>query len=441
LFLQVGKNFALCQSMQNALSLLANKINRDGGIRISKTETRRLEVISVDDGGQVLNVTSVTKAMLDGRVTGRPVDFVIGPYTTALSEPASNVANASGALFMSAGAAAASVFIDRKLSFGLLSPSTTYLQSGVALLHAKGIRSIALLMEKDDSASLEYCAGANATAMQLGIRVVASVGISVEMNRTQVAGALDQFRSSKPDAVVGCTKYDNCAELLKQAAADPGFYVQAMIFTLCVTEPRFADLPKSQTAYVLGVTPWFDKDTQTDDLLGWSPAYFAEKYQGVFGKLPPYQAVAAFAAGLLLAKAIEAAGSLEPNNVAAQLVGVRTRTVYGNVSFNANRQNVAPFLTIQASPNKTKQQVVVTADTAVIPMPSWRQRQCEVADRCADMGVCKDDGNCTYATCLMGYFTVGQSRRCEACPAGSFSSSGTVEACTPCAAGTRPPPH
>ena len=153
-----------------------------------------------------------------------------------------------------------------------------------------------------------------------------------------------------------------------------------MIFALCVTEPRFAELPKFQTAYVLGATPWSDKDNQTDDV-GWSPAYFAAKYQGVFGKVPPYQAVAAFAAGLLLAKAIEAAGSLEPQRVAAQLVGVRTRTVYGNVSFNANRQNNAPFLTIQMSP--TMQQVVVTAKTAIIPMPSWRQRQCEVANPCA----------------------------------------------------------
>jgi hypothetical protein len=66
---------------------------------------------------------------------------------------------------------------------------------------------------------------------------------------------LDQLRASKPDAVVGCTKYGNCAEFLAQAAADPGFYVQVMLFTLCATDPKFKDLPKLQTAYVLGVTP------------------------------------------------------------------------------------------------------------------------------------------------------------------------------------------
>ena len=38
--------------------------------------------------------------------------------------------------------------------------------------------------------------------------------------------ALASFRLSKPDAVVGCTKFDLCAEFLKQAAIDPDFYVQ-----------------------------------------------------------------------------------------------------------------------------------------------------------------------------------------------------------------------
>jgi ABC-type branched-subunit amino acid transport system substrate-binding protein len=319
----------------------------------------------------------------------------------------------------------------------MLTPSTAYLRSGVELLHAKGVRSVALLVEYDDSTSLQFCDGALATAKELEILVTGSVRVSVKANRAQVADALNELRSSKPDAVVGCTHFEVCAEFLRQASADPTFYVQAMIFTLCVTEPRFKELPKSQTVYVLGVTPWSDKDNQTDDLLGWSPAYFAAKYQAAFGQTPPYQAVAAFAGSLLLIKAIEACGSLEPQRVAVQLARAQTRTVFGSTRFNSNRQNVVPFLTIQAT--LTQQQiVVVTADTAVIPMPSWSQRQCEVTDRCADMGGCKDDGSCVHVACPIGHMTVGegQSRRCEACPPGSFSSSETVEVCTPCAAGT-----
>ena len=423
--------------MQNALSLLTRTINRAGGIRLSQTDTWPLQIVNVDDGGQPDNAKAITTALLDGTVTGRPVDFVLGPYLSTLNEQAASVANARGVLFMSAGASATSVFVNRSLSFGMLSPASTYLRSGVELLHAKGVRSIALLVEYDDLASVQYCAGAQATAEGLGIRIAVSARVTVKLNRTRLAGALDELRASKPDAVVGCTKYDNCAEFLAQAAADPGFYVRAMLFTLCATDPRFKDLPKLQTAYVLGVTPWSsEQDNKTDDLLGWSPASFAAKYSGIFGQIPPYQAVAAFAGGLLLANAIEARGSLEPTLVAAQLARARMRTVFGDVLFNADRQNVVPFITLQAMPSR--QQLVVTARTAIIPMPPWKKRHCEVTDRCVTMGGCLEDGNCTRPPCPMGSRTLNDTLGqpgCESCAPGSFSDSGTVEVCTPCSAG------
>ena len=143
--------------------------------------------------------------------------------------------------------------------------------------------------------------------------------------------ALASFRLSKPDAVVGCTKFELCAEFLKQAAIDPDFYVQvytpkwelggsqvrtrpigngasvetfsqvesfglpaklpcqlafapyvcgcgqAIMFTICVTDSRFRALPRMQTAYVMGVTPWTELDNQPDDIQNWSPKFFDEQ--------------------------------------------------------------------------------------------------------------------------------------------------------------------
>jgi hypothetical protein len=263
-----------------------------------------------------------------------------------------------------------------------------------------------------------------ATAKELGMRIAISADVPVASqqspaNRTQIARALDQFRSSKPDAIVGCTKYDNCAEFLKQAAADPGFYVQAVIFTLCVTDIRFKELPREQTAYVMGVTPWFEGDTQADDLLKWSPADFDIKYRTLFVQTPPYQAAAAFGGGQLLVKAIEDSDSLEPKRVAATLARMRVRTVYGNVSFNLNRQNVVPYLTVQQRFDKSLQAFsvrVVTAQDAVIPMPSRGQRN-------------------GFSTSLDANVTLA-AQRCRKCRPGYYSTSGTVSTCTACSPGT-----
>ena len=55
----------------------------------------------------------------------------------------------------------------------------------------------------------------------------ASVQVSQALNRTEVASALTRFRAASPDAVVGCTYYDVCAEFLKQANATR-FYMPAV---------------------------------------------------------------------------------------------------------------------------------------------------------------------------------------------------------------------
>ncbi len=54
---------------------------------------------------------------------------------------------------------------------------------------------------------------------------------------------------------------------------------------------------------------------------------FFFRYRKSFGSSPVYQAVANFAGGLLLVKAIEEIGSLDPQLVAAHLARMRVRTV------------------------------------------------------------------------------------------------------------------
>ena len=51
------------------------------------------------------------------------------------------------------------------------------------------------------------------------------------------------------------------------------------------------------------------------------------RYRKSFGSSPVYQAVANFAGGLLVVKAIEESSSLDPHLVAAHLARMRVRTV------------------------------------------------------------------------------------------------------------------
>ena len=53
-----------------------------------------------------------------------------------------------------------------------------YLTSGVQLLHARGVRSIGLLLGTPDTAGVQYCDGANTTARRLGMEVTELIRVA-----------------------------------------------------------------------------------------------------------------------------------------------------------------------------------------------------------------------------------------------------------------------
>ena len=282
-----------------------------------------------------------------------------------------------------------------------------YLHAGIELLAQHNtigipdedqIRTVALLSE-DVAFTMGICDGAVQKAQALGLnitrfnitgtipynpsgslpafnRIVVSSGANP--NKTQIAAALRAIQQMKPDAVIGCTYYEVCVEFLKQAGR-ANFYAKAFLFTVCVTDPRFVEdfaTEKSFAGWVLGATPWSEDDDRPDAIMGLSPKSFANMYKEQYRETPPYQAVAAYAGAQLLVQAIEEAGSLNHTLVAARLKATRLRTVYGDTSFDANRQNVLPFVTVQLKVERNQMTKldelkprIVTKTTVTLPIP------------------------------------------------------------------------
>jgi ABC-type branched-subunit amino acid transport system substrate-binding protein len=432
--------------MHNALRMLVDWVNGvRGGILVSTdgngTVKRPLHIISVDDGSDVANIAPITKGLIDGSLL-RPlagaagVDFILGPYSAALTEPAAKVANEYDKLFV-ATATATSIYANRSLAFGIGPIAATFMHTGIELLHARKVKSVAIIFE-DAAATKDWCKGAADKAKQLNITVVDSIQISQTLNRTEVANAVARFRAASPDAVVGCTYYDSCAEFLKQANATK-FYIPAALFTICVVDPRFATELAATAAYVLGTAPWSEYDTQPDELMGWSPAVFAQKYKERFQQMPTPHAVSYFASGQLLTTAIEGCGCLNPKAVAQQLKQIRSRTVYGDTNFDKNRQTIVRFVMVQHTKDLVPK--AVNASNVIFPTPSWEKRDCDVSGRCNARGGCMDDGTCVLPICPAGQFLMetigggGQNVSCEDCPTGYVSAGGLATQCTACMPG------
>jgi hypothetical protein len=87
------------------------------------TVKRPLQIISVDDNSTESTAEQITKGLIDGSLlgsmgscgTGAGIDFVLGPYSGALTEPAAKVTHAQGKLLV-ATATATSIYVNRSVA-------------------------------------------------------------------------------------------------------------------------------------------------------------------------------------------------------------------------------------------------------------------------------------------------------------------------------------
>ena len=103
------------------------------------------------------------------------------------------------------------------------------------------------------------------------------------------------------------------------------------------------------------------------------------------GRKPSYHGAAQFGLGAALVKAIELAGSLDRDAVAAQLRNLSLPEFYSDISFDANGQLAATMLVLQFQANASKglaPEATITAPPASsmgelqFPMPDWPIRVC-----------------------------------------------------------------
>ena len=168
---------------------------------MNATVCKRLEIVLIDDNSVAENVEEITRRLTKGKITGSPVRFLLGPYSSELTEPLAKVADENGALLMAPDAAATAVFRHRPLAFGMQSPARTLLYTAIGLLFNNSIRSIALLADTA-VASKQMCEGAAARAHELGMVVTDSQTV-LATTTSQVLRALVQIQASFPDAVIG----------------------------------------------------------------------------------------------------------------------------------------------------------------------------------------------------------------------------------------------
>ena len=320
-----------------------------GGIRIGESRYR-VEIVYRDDESDPDTAAARIRELIDND----EVDYLLGPYSSTLTAPASAEAEASDVILMAGNGAADSLY---GRSFrSLFTPATIasdYTRSSIEMLASQGART-AVVAHEDTPFATSVAQGALRHLEANGIEVLTAT--SYPRGVDSVDGLMGELAALEPDVFVGGGHYDD-AVLFVRSARDLGFRPDAMLITAGPSNPQLIDDLGADVDGVLGPTQWEPAMSYEGAYFG-TAADYASYYESLWGAPPVYQAASATAAALALHLVIELAGSRDADEVRTALGTLDVDTFYGPIRFDDRGVNVAkPMGTVQVQDG----QIVVVA--------------------------------------------------------------------------------
>ena len=339
-----------------------------GGITVGD-DRYSVELVMYDDQSD----PSVTAELVERLIAEDKVDFMLGPYSSTLTQSAIEVAEANDTILIEGTGASETLFQQsyRNL-FAVLTPAGSYTQSALEALADMGARSI-VIAYADVIFPSSVAEGARRWAAEYGLDVLQVEKYPQDIS--DVSGLLSEFNALNPDVFIGAG-YFNDAVLFATTAKEIDFNPKAMVLTVGPTNPELIERLGEDANYLIGPTQWEASMSYRGEYFG-SASDYAERYGDMWGGSPSYQSASATAAALALHLAIESAGSLDADEVRAALRSLNVDTFYGSISFDSTGKNTSkPMGAVQIQGGGTH--VVAPANAAVAdliyPAPNWKNR-------------------------------------------------------------------
>ncbi len=367
---QTGKYAREGKFYVDAYTLTVEAINKAGGVKVGG-KAYKLELKLYDDQSDPnLSVRLFTKL-----VTSDKVNFLLGPYSSGITIPASAVAEKYEIPMVQGGGASGKIF-DRgyKYIFGTLPKAEFYFQAAIeaAAKLNPPVRTAALLYS-NEAFDRSVADGARQWLKEQKIDKVYDE--EYQPATQDFTSVLAVIKSKNPDLILLAGHVENALNFIRQSqAADVN--PKMAVFTV---GPPTADFRKTlgrAAEYVYGITPWLPDTDVGGEVFG-SARDFARQFQERFGYPADYH-VASGAADVLVFKfAIEKASSLDPKKVRDAIAGLDAETLYGRVKFEPTGQIAMGQVLVQIQDGKV---VPVYAagkmvGKPVYPTPRWGQRK------------------------------------------------------------------
>mmetsp|Transcript_2644 Transcript_2644/g.5503 ORF Transcript_2644/g.5503 Transcript_2644/m.5503 type:complete len:780 (+) Transcript_2644:240-2579(+) len=341
-----------------------------------------------------------TAAIARQIVSNNMADILLGGYSSGLTEHVAKVANETDRLLMAPGAASTSVFSDRNNIFGSFPPTSKYLAQAVKGLASVGAKTIATIYE-DASFTRGVCTAAPDLADTHKLEVTSTQQVVASPSVEDLEDVAKRLEAENPDVVITCVYDGGCTNWMK-AMRKINWSPKAQVFTVCVGLHSFTESVGTDSQYIFGVTPWDSSLDIEDEVTKWSAKDFGNHFREKTSDLhTSYHAASAASIISILVQALEKTNSLDNSEITKYIATNSFKTIYGDISFDANGQSQAPALLIQYDTEGVVQTIFPEATRSgpfMYPMPTWDGRDCALKAPCTKAGdTCSKAGKCVCA--------------------------------------------
>lgn len=325
-------------STSNGYKLAVDDINKNGGIL-----GKQVEILLEDEEGDPTKAINAYNKLVGNGVVG-----IVGDITSKPTVAVAKQAAGEGIPMITPTSTSAEV-----TTYGQNIFRSCYLdpfQGGTMAKYAKdklNIKKTAILYDSADDYSIGIAKAYEETCKELGIEVTAMENFQNSSETVDFKSQLTKIKETKPEAIFVPTYYNAIALITTQAnqlgLTDVTFIGcdgwDGVIEALDENNRSIVDGAYFANHYFTG-----DEDPTVKD--------FLKKYEEKFGEKPTAFSALGYDATMMLAKAIEAAGTTDYAAVTDALKNIDYNGVTGNIKFEGNGDPVKSITVIKINNGK-----------------------------------------------------------------------------------------
>ncbi len=312
-------------AQMRGFELWRDEVNAAGGIKAGGKQYT-INFKSYDDESQNVRVQQLYTRL----ITQDKAQLLFSPYSSGLVATAAIISEQYGKVMLTTGGAEEKSYqLGNKNLFQLYSPASQYLVGALEALKEKNPKAQVAFIYEDDPFSKAVAQATRDLAKRDGLSIV--LDESYAPSTTDFGPVINKIISSKADALLGGGHYPDGSTLARQLH-DQKAGLKWVTLLVAPDTPKFAELGDA-AAGITVPSQWAPQVTFKPDF-GPTAQDFNKRFSDKYKIDAGYHAAGGYAAGLVLAHAIEQAGSIDQTKVAAALNKMDVTTMFGRTKFS-----------------------------------------------------------------------------------------------------------